>query len=99
MMAIIGASGKLRRRTVEALLARGIQPEQVVAAVRIPDTEQDYIDICREDGEPEFMIHFLLTLYRDIKNGLLEDVSNDIEKLSGHPAESFESFLRRKTDK
>lgn len=58
-------------------------------------TEKDYIDVCREEGEPEFMTQFLLTLYRDINNGLLDVVTDDIERLSGQPAESFESFLSR----
>jgi NAD(P)H dehydrogenase (quinone) len=42
-MAILGATGQLGHRTVEAILARGTAAEQVVAAVRTPSSAADLL--------------------------------------------------------
>lgn len=59
-------------------------------------TDQDYIDICREQGEPEGMIQTLLSLCHTVRDGHLDVASSDIELLTGEPAEPFEDYLRRR---
>lgn len=61
-------------------------------------SDQDYIDVCLAEGESEWLTHALLTLYHTIREGLLDMESDDVERLTGTPAESFESYLRKRLD-
>lgn len=62
---------------------------------RTDASEQDYVDRCRAEGEPEIMISILASLYAAVREGFYDVVTDDIEQLTGQPAESFESYLRR----
>ena len=42
------------------------------------------------------MTQALLTMYRAIREGHLDVVSDDIKQLTGRAAESFESYLGRR---
>ncbi len=57
--------------------------------------DQDYIDACIADGEPEQFSYLLLTLYHAIGQGHLDVVSDDIEQLTGKASESFADYLQR----
>lgn len=59
-------------------------------------TDEDYVSVCLESGEPEGFTHVLLTLYRTIRDGYCDRTSDDIEQLTGTPAETFEAFLTRR---
>lgn len=59
-------------------------------------TDQDYIQACLDGGTPEPFAHLLLTLYWDIRDGRCDVASDDIEILTGQPAQSFEAYLRER---
>ncbi len=61
-------------------------------------SDQDYIDVCMAEGESEWLTHALLTLYHTIRKGLLDVESDGVERLTGIPAESFESYLQSRLD-
>jgi len=61
-----------------------------------PVSEQEFIRVCREDGEPEEMIAALTSMYRAVENGEFEEVTDDIERLTGTPPEAIDRFLARK---
>ena len=56
-------------------------------------TDEDYRRACLAEGEPEMWIHVLLTLYHTIREGHLDVATDDVEKLTGRPAQSFQSLL------
>lgn len=58
-------------------------------------SEDEYGDICRADNTPEPMIEFLTSMYRAVDNGEFEIVTDHVERLTGTPPESVESYLRR----
>lgn len=58
-------------------------------------TDLEYIQVCKQEKIPEDVIRLLLTMYHTIRNGFLDVVSDDIERLTGRPAERFEDYLRR----
>jgi len=58
-------------------------------------SEETFADICREDGVPERMIEILISMYRAVDNGEFSLVTNDVERLTGKPAEETESYFRR----
>ena len=60
-----------------------------------PTSEDEFADMCREPGLPEYVPHALVTLYRAAARGELEKVTDHIEELSGAPAESLEAYLKR----
>lgn len=59
-------------------------------------TGEQYIETCRQENEPNAFTLVLLSLYHAIRDGLLDIVSNDVETLTGKPAESFEQYLTRR---
>ncbi len=58
-------------------------------------TDQQYIDACIAEGEPEKFTYLLLSLYQAISQGHFDLVTDNIEKLTVKPAEGFEDLLRR----
>lgn len=60
-----------------------------------PVTDADYAQICRDEGESEFMIEALLSLYHTVRDGHLNVASDDIQKLTGQPAEDLASYFGR----
>ncbi|MCO4747157.1 MAG: SDR family oxidoreductase [Proteobacteria bacterium] len=56
---------------------------------------QDYIDASIADGEPEPFARLLATLYDPVRDGLTSFATTDIERITGKPPESMESFLGR----
>jgi NAD(P)H dehydrogenase (quinone) len=59
-------------------------------------SDQDYIDICVEEGVPSRFASLLLSMYHTIADGHLDVVSDDIERLTGQPPQSFEEYLRER---
>lgn len=57
-------------------------------------SDEDYVRVCQESGESEFLTQALLTLYHTIRAGHCDVVTHDIERLSGAPPMSFEAYLR-----
>jgi NAD(P)H dehydrogenase (quinone) len=49
-------------------------------------------------GAPDWMVAGWVTTYAAIANGDLDQVSNDVEAISGHPPMSLAEFLRRNPD-
>lgn len=58
-------------------------------------TDEDYLRACLADGTPEHFARLLLTLYWAIRDGHCDVVTNDIEALTGRPAQSLEDYLRK----
>jgi NAD(P)H dehydrogenase (quinone) len=58
-------------------------------------TDEAYLDACAKDQIPEFLAGLLLTMYHAIRRGFMNVVTDDIETLTGKPAERFEEYLRR----
>ena len=58
-------------------------------------TDEDYLEACSKDGTPEYVAHLLLTMYHAVRRGFMDVISDDIEILTGHPAERFEEYLKR----
>jgi hypothetical protein len=63
-------------------------------------TDEEYAEICRTGIEevPEFVIPMLTSLYHAVDNGEFELVTDHVEKLTGRPPESAESYLRSALD-
>jgi NAD(P)H dehydrogenase (quinone) len=58
-------------------------------------TDEDYLESCKRNQTPEVIARMLLTMYHAIRRGFTDVISNDIETLTGQPAERFEDHLRR----
>jgi NAD(P)H dehydrogenase (quinone) len=58
-------------------------------------TDEDYLAACARDQVPEFVANLLLTMYHAVRRGFMNVVTDDIETLTGTPAERFEDYLRR----
>lgn len=56
---------------------------------------EEFVTICKAVNEPEEMITALLSMYRAVENGEFEEVTDDVNTLTGSLPESIESFLRR----
>lgn len=61
-------------------------------------TEAAFHKGCRQDNIPEDFTRLLLSMYQAIREGFMDVVSQDIEFLTGQPAERFEDYLRRVYD-
>ncbi|MCU1407069.1 MAG: ketopantoate reductase apbA/panE protein, partial [Glaciihabitans sp.] len=46
-------------------------------------------------GAPHFEVEGWVTSYQAIGNDEIGEVSDDIERLTGHPAQSFAQFLEK----
>lgn len=60
-----------------------------------PVSETEFGAICRRDDIPEDAIAILASMYRAVDSGEFARVSDHVELLTGAPAESVESYLRR----
>jgi NAD(P)H dehydrogenase (quinone) len=58
-------------------------------------SEEEYMAICLEDGIPEPFAKVLASMYRAVENGEFETVTDHVQQLTGTPAETVESYLRR----
>ena len=58
-------------------------------------SEAEFEAICREDDIPDAIVAILASMYRAVDHGEFDQVSNHVELVSGAPAESVESYLRR----
>ena len=74
-------------RTVAKVTGEPVKPKQASGF--------DFVEACRAAGMSEERTQVQLSMYRAIREGHMEVVSDDIKKLTGQAAESFESFLRR----
>lgn len=61
-------------------------------------SESEFEDICRGDGIPDEVIAILASMYRAVDHGEFGQVTGHVELLSGTPAETVESYLRRALD-
>lgn len=57
--------------------------------------DDEFLAACAKDGLPPVEARLLLSLYHAIAEGHLDVVTDDVARLTGRPAERFESFLRR----
>ncbi|RBW68411.1 SDR family oxidoreductase [Bacillus taeanensis] len=83
-------SGKLLTQN-EFAAALGFVLGKEVAVQHVDD--EDYADIMKGAGVPDFLIPFLVNIQKDIREGTLEIESNDFEKLLGRPAVSVSEGL------
>ena len=60
-----------------------------------PASDDEFEEMCREPGLPEYLPHALLTMYRAVARGEFSKVTDHVEELTGAPAESVEAYLRR----
>ena len=60
-----------------------------------PASDEEFAEMCREPGIPDYVPWALVTIYHAAAEGFLAPVSYDIERLTGTPSEELESFLRR----
>ena len=60
-------------------------------------TEEEFARVCREGTEEvsDFFIEILTTLYRAVDNKEFENVTDHMEKITGSPPETVESYLQR----
>ncbi|MEQ9409170.1 MAG: SDR family oxidoreductase [Fuerstiella sp.] len=58
-------------------------------------SDEEFVKICKADDEPEEIITTLLSMYQAVENGEFEEVTDDVESLTGTPPEPIEIFLRR----
>ena len=56
-------------------------------------SEQAFADICRADNIPEPMVQVLISMYRAVDNGEFEQVTRDVEKLTGRPPQTVQDYL------
>lgn len=77
-------SGSKSLTQEELVSALGKVLGKEVTVEQVDDTT--YADIMKNAGVPDFVIPLLVEIQRSIREGTLEIVSNDIEKLLGRPA-------------
>jgi NAD(P)H dehydrogenase (quinone) len=58
-------------------------------------SEEEYAEINRESGVPDYLNDVLVSMYRAVDNGELETVTNHVKELTGRPAEDIESYFAR----
>jgi len=60
-------------------------------------TEEEFAEVCRQGTEdmPDFFIEILTSIYRAVDNREFEAVSDHVERVTGTPPETVESYLRR----
>ena len=63
-------------------------------------TDEAFADVCRQGNEdvPEFLIKILTSLYHAVDNREFETVTDHVERLTGTPPETAESYLRRRLE-
>ena len=61
-------------------------------------TDEAFAEVCRQGNEdvPEFLIGILTSLYHAVDNHEFETVTDHVERLTGTPPETAESYLRRR---
>ena len=59
-------------------------------------SDEEFVEICAEQGTPEFLTQVLLSLYKAVDQGEFERATNDIENLTVRPAESVRDYLTRR---
>ena len=61
-------------------------------------TDEEYAEICRtgEENVPEYLIPILTSLYHALEAGEFATVTDHVEKLTGRPAETIESYMTRR---
>jgi len=57
-----------------------------------PIAEEDYMEILKEMGVPEWNINMLISLTRVVKLGMIGNVTHAIEHITGKPARNFADF-------
>ena len=76
---------------VAAILSR-------VTGVEIPYQPagiDEFIEICAEHSYPRCVVDSLVSVYQSVDKGEFAKVTDHVERLTGHPAEALEPFLRR----
>jgi len=61
---------------------------------RRPASDDDYLASCQ--GVPEEFAKVLLSIYWAVRDGFFDQVTGDIEELTGKPPETFEAYLKRR---
>jgi putative NADH-flavin reductase len=85
--AILGASGQLGQKTLACVIERGFEAQNIVAIARTPERVQAR----REEG-----IEIRVGDYDDRS---FEVESDDVARLTGQPAESFEQLLTKANER
>lgn len=58
-------------------------------------SDEEFLKICFEDEPSPFIANVLLSLYKAIECGEFDHAGNDVEKLTGRPAETVKEFFNR----
>ena len=58
-----------------------------------PASDEEFADMCREPGAPDYLPKAMVTLYHAAAGGHLGMVTDHIERLTGEPPEKLENFL------
>ena len=58
-------------------------------------TDEDYAEVTRRTINNEKIVQMMLSLYHAIREGFFDIVTDDIERLTGAPPDSFETILKR----
>ncbi|WP_458411894.1 SDR family oxidoreductase [Schinkia sp. CFF1] len=90
-------SGSKSLTQEELVSALGKVLGKEVTVEQVDDTT--YADIMKNAGVPDFVIPLLVEIQRSIREGTLETVSNDIEKLLGRPATPISEALSQVVSK
>lgn len=90
-------SGSKSLTQEELVSALGEVLGKEVTVEQVDDTT--YADIMKNAGVPDFVIPLLVEIQRSIREGTLETVSNDIEKLLGRPVTPISEALSQMVSK
>lgn len=58
-------------------------------------SDEEFLEICLDDDPSPFIANVLLSLYKAIERGEFDGANDDVEKLTGTPAETVASFFGR----
>lgn len=59
-------------------------------------TEEEFVEICRMGDEPDEMIGILVSMYRAVDQGEFEEVTDDIQSLTGQPPMSALEYFQER---
>jgi NAD(P)H dehydrogenase (quinone) len=58
-------------------------------------SEEEFASVCRAGGDPEPLVQILLSMYRAVDAGEFERATDHVERLTGTPPETVETYLKR----
>jgi NAD(P)H dehydrogenase (quinone) len=76
-------------------LAEAISAASGTAVAYQQVSEEEFAAVCRAGGDPEPLVQILVSMYRAVDAGEFERVTDHVERLTGTPAETVETYLKR----